>query len=346
VTHRVLQNLGQPFFPLVLVMMLGAVLSGCASAPKTQSADASVSAGEPRNADRLQRHIYAGIGVGISRLSPDTGDAPNFDVSNESSQGGQLTLGMDFSPLLSFEGHVAGLGSAELSPDGDIQYGLAGLSALFYAGKNRKHFKRRGFTAYGRLALSALSNSASDGVPYEKDNSTHVGIGAGLEYMTNSALGVRAEAISFTQDALYAQLGIIYRFGHKQTPQEPEPAPQPEAIDECHGLTGILKGVNFLLDSAELTDEAVSILDGVATTLARCETVPIHITAHTDSTGTDEYNIDLSQRRADSVLDHLRNRGIDSSRMSSEVFGESMPIDTNDTEEGRSRNRRVELKTR
>jgi len=337
-----------PRCSMLPVVALSLLISGCSWGLKTPLLNSISTDPQSEHDDRLQRHIYAGIGVGASTLEPDTSGAADFDVKESASTGAQITLGLDFNKLLSFETHLATLGSAELSPSGEISYDVAGASALFYVGSSRHFYKRRGFTGFGRVTTSMLSNDADDGVPFEKDNTLHVGVGAGLEYMTAMGLGVRAEAISYAPDVLYTQLGLIYRFGRmpRFTKAVTYPTPEPEAEDRCHSLTGILEGVNFLLDSAELTDTAVAILDGVADTLSKCENIPIHISAHTDSLGSDEYNIDLSQRRADSVLNHLQSRGIEASRMSSEVFGESMPIDSNDTEEGRSRNRRVELQTR
>jgi len=347
VKYQIWQNFGLSPYPMLLAAVFTVTLTACTGAQRTLGINSPATATDANQGDYLRRHVYVGAGVGVSKVTPDTSDAPNFDVRNDSSVGAQLTLGMDFSPLLSFEGHLSSLGSAEISPQGDISYALAGVSALFYVGGNRDRYKRRGLTGYGRLTSSLLSNSASDDVPFNKDNTAHIGLGAGLEFMTDSGLGVRAEAISFTKDALYAQLGVIYRFGRQEKPKAPiAPVPEPEAENRCHGLTGVLDGVNFLLNSAELTDDAVTVLDGIADTLAKCENVPIHLSAHTDSTGTDEYNIDLSRRRADSVISHLESRGISRSRMTSEVFGESMPIDSNETLEGRRRNRRVELKTR
>jgi len=338
VTHQVVRKNRFPLIPILLVTCSGLAISACGTGLKLPTFDSTSSAKKSNTDKGLRDHIYAGIGLGVSRLAPDTDDTATYEVGDGSSTGAQITLGKDLSPLISVEGHLTSLGSAELSFGGDIDYNTAGISALLYAGGNRHNYKRNGFTGFGRLTLAILNNSADDHIPYEQNNAVHPGIGAGLEYMTASGLGVRGEVISYATDALYSQLGLIYRFGSPQT--------EPEVEDRCHNLTGILEGVNFRINSADLTDAALSVLDGIAQILAECINVPIHITAHTDNTGSDEYNIDLSQRRADSVIKHLISNGIDQSRITSEVFGESMPIDTNDTEAGRSRNRRVELKTR
>jgi outer membrane protein OmpA-like peptidoglycan-associated protein len=69
----------------------------------------------------------------------------------------------------------------------------------------------------------------------------------------------------------------------------------------------------------------------------------IQIEGHTDSDGSEGYNLKLSQRRADAVMEYLTNAGVDASRLVAKGFGESLPIDTNETTEGKARNRRVEF---
>ena len=64
---------------------------------------------------------------------------------------------------------------------------------------------------------------------------------------------------------------------------------------------------------------------------------------HTDSIGSEEYNQGLSERRADAVRDYLTSKGVRASRLTSRGYGESRPIASNDTEEGRAENRRVEM---
>ena len=72
----------------------------------------------------------------------------------------------------------------------------------------------------------------------------------------------------------------------------------------------------------------------------------VEVSAHTDSVGSESYNQGLSERRAQSVVDYLSARGLDRYRLNPTAFGESSPIDTNETAEGRARNRRVELYAR
>lgn len=72
--------------------------------------------------------------------------------------------------------------------------------------------------------------------------------------------------------------------------------------------------------------------------------ISVEIQGHTDSTASVAHNLDLSRRRAKTVMQYLENKGIASSRMTSKGYGEARPIDTNDTQKGRGNNRRAELK--
>ncbi len=104
-----------------------------------------------------------------------------------------------------------------------------------------------------------------------------------------------------------------------------------------------LQGVNFEFDSAKLKASATAKLDQASELLASHGSVVVEVAGHTDSVGPDSYNQGLSERRANSVRDYLVSKGISSDRMSARGYGESRPVATNDTDEGRAQNRRVEL---
>lgn len=106
----------------------------------------------------------------------------------------------------------------------------------------------------------------------------------------------------------------------------------------------ILKGVNFAFNSAELTPESLTILDGVAEILSKHPDLKVTIAGHTDSVGTADYNKKLSQRRAESVRNYLTSRGVNAANLTAVGFGEEQPIASNDEAEGRTKNRRVELR--
>lgn len=106
----------------------------------------------------------------------------------------------------------------------------------------------------------------------------------------------------------------------------------------------VLPDINFELDSAELLPRSKEILDSVAGVLAGRPEVRIEIGGHTDSQGSDDYNVDLSGRRAGSVRTYLIEKGVNPASLVARGYGETQPVADNETEEGRARNRRVELK--
>lgn len=106
----------------------------------------------------------------------------------------------------------------------------------------------------------------------------------------------------------------------------------------------VLRGVNFDFDQAKLTANAKTILDSVAAELIAYPDITVELGGHTDSLGSDAYNESLSSRRATAVARYLEGKGVAGQRLSAVGYGESQPITENETEEGREKNRRVELK--
>jgi outer membrane protein OmpA-like peptidoglycan-associated protein len=101
--------------------------------------------------------------------------------------------------------------------------------------------------------------------------------------------------------------------------------------------------VLFAFNSSDLTPSMQSKLDSVMGKLEDPGVASIKVIGHTDSVGSDEYNQELSQKRASSVAEYLLSQGVTPSKVTSEGKGESEPVADNETEEGRAQNRRVEL---
>jgi outer membrane protein OmpA-like peptidoglycan-associated protein len=102
--------------------------------------------------------------------------------------------------------------------------------------------------------------------------------------------------------------------------------------------------VTFDTNSAEVRPGLYSEIDRVAGVLTQYPQTMIRVEGHTDSKGSSEYNMDLSLRRADAVKRLLTRRGVAESRIEEVGYGEIRPIATNETEAGRQKNRRVEIK--
>ena len=105
-----------------------------------------------------------------------------------------------------------------------------------------------------------------------------------------------------------------------------------------------LYGIQFDFDQATIKGESKPTLDEIAKLLTDRPDLKLDIVGHTDGVGTDAYNLDLSNRRASNVVAALIGTyGIDQTRLSSRGAGMSQPISSNDTDDGRAKNRRVEL---
>ena len=101
--------------------------------------------------------------------------------------------------------------------------------------------------------------------------------------------------------------------------------------------------ITFKTDSADLNSSFFSVLDSVSLVLKEYEKTIVEVAGHTDSTGSDQYNQALSERRAQTVATYLAGKGVMQQRMITVGAGESRPVATNDTADGRQLNRRVEL---
>jgi OOP family OmpA-OmpF porin len=108
--------------------------------------------------------------------------------------------------------------------------------------------------------------------------------------------------------------------------------------------TWIYKGVQFETNSADLKASSYPVLNEIAEGLKAQPSIKVEVQGHTDSTGKAEYNQRLSERRAQSVVNYLVSKGIAAERLIPKGYGLTRPIASNNTAEGRARNRRVELK--
>ena len=105
----------------------------------------------------------------------------------------------------------------------------------------------------------------------------------------------------------------------------------------------VLKGVNFEFNSNTLTPHARRVLDNVAKAWGSQPSLAAEVAGHTDWLGPADFNLQLSQQRANAVKAYLASRGVSASQLSARGYGESKPVADNETESGRAENRRVEL---
>jgi outer membrane protein OmpA-like peptidoglycan-associated protein len=138
-----------------------------------------------------------------------------------------------------------------------------------------------------------------------------------------------------------------------QCPLEPEDYDGDEDEDGCPDLykrivikndrIELKQKVYFATNEDVILDKSFDLLDEVARALLDNPQIRVSIEGHTDNQGPDDYNQDLSERRAASVRRYLISQGVESERLRSKGYGESQPIDDNRTASGRAENRRVEF---
>lgn len=140
--------------------------------------------------------------------------------------------------------------------------------------------------------------------------------------------------------------GLIGNHMDKQADMIEEAVPGAEVKRVGEGIQIVFddkSGVNFALNSADLTSVAKQNLDAITEVFIEFPDTNLMIEGHTDDTGSEAYNMSLSKKRAQSVANYFKSKGISGNRFSVEGFGETAPRFKNDSEANRVKNRRVEI---
>jgi len=133
----------------------------------------------------------------------------------------------------------------------------------------------------------------------------------------------------------------------KGTPVDNSGCPLPLATKSAKVTdagTWLYEDIQFDTGSVKIKPVSYAVLDEIAELLTDNPSLKVEIQGHTDSAGSREINIRLSKDRANSVSAYLMNKGVTANQLTTEGYGSSRPIESNDSAAGRSKNRRVELK--
>ncbi len=171
--------------------------------------------------------------------------------------------------------------------------------------------------------LGALAGLAVGGSKVAQRNA--VLIGAGIGALTGGAIGATMDKNEADLRAQLEGTGVsVTRTGDQV-------------------ILNMPSDVTFGVDQDSVKAGFYPVLDSVALVLNRYRQTVVDVYGHTDNSGDDNYNFDLSQRRALSVANYLNSQGVDSRRFSVTGFGETRPIASNATKAGKAQNRRVEI---
>ncbi|RQW63978.1 OmpA family protein [Vibrio viridaestus] len=287
--------------------------------------------------------VYVGGKVGESWFN---GACTSTSDCDDNKEAGGVFLGYDLNEYLGIEAGYDYLGKVSAAGIDDDTVNAFTIAPKFSLPLSDQ------FSAYLKAGGAYVDFGS-------KDDMSYLGA-AGVQYMATKNLAVRLEYQKLTDintDVVKANnnlatIGVSYKFGGAE--EEPQPVVQAEPVkaeptpEPPKPVTHVYKkdlsaSSSFALNSAQLTESAKSDLQEVIGLLTEYPQADVVITGHTDSTGSKQYNQVLSERRANSVADFLTENGIQTSRISTKGMGELQPVASNDTREGREKNRRVEI---
>jgi len=325
--------------------------------------------------------FYLGASGGQSFIDDEFNDGADTIKFDDNETGWKAYLGYQFVPWLGVEAGYVDFGQYQ-ADNIQINGQNANLDANLDASAWQGFLV--GTLPLGPVDLFAKAGVADQKVEVdsnnfgnESENDTQFAYGVGAAYnFGDGHWGLRVEAEGYddneVDDFYFVSAGITYRFFTKAAPVAAAPvamAPAAcpdgdgdgvcDADDKCPdtkpgtrvGALGcdcdFTLQLQFEFDSAKLTATDMAQLDKIVPVLndPRAGFIGGVIEGHTDSVGSEQYNMGLSKRRAEAVAAYLQSQGVNlGNRFATEAFGESKPIASNDTAEGRAENRRVVIR--
>ena len=206
----------------------------------------------------------------------------------------------------------------------------------------------RKYLITGVAAVVILATGCAEMSDTQRRTATGAGVGALAGAVLSSATGGRAGTGAVVGAGVGALGTYIWSQNMERQKREMEQATQGTGIAVTQTQDNQLKldipsDISFAVGRSDIQSNFAPVLDRFAEGLRNNPNTDVRIIGHTDNTGSDAINNPLSLDRAASTRNYLTGRGIDGRRISIEGMGERQPIATNDTADGRSRNRRVEI---
>lgn len=204
-----------------------------------------------------------------------------------------------------------------------------------------------GIAAASLIGLSACVTDPNTGERHVSRTAIGGVGGAGLGYLLGGLIGGKTARI--VGAGIGGVAGGVIGYQLDQQIRELDEATEGTGVDvtktpDGESILVNLPDVTFAVDSTTISPSFRAALDEVAASLQKYPNSLVDVMGHTDSTGSDSYNLDLSRRRAESVKGYLVMRGVSAARIATIGYGEQYPRADNATEEGRALNRRVEIR--
>lgn len=327
--------------------------------------------------------LHTGPGGAINGIGSDTlntdkmlvgrlGLSPIFKLGNKFMLSTDLTFNGHLKQGVTFDRYE----SNEINGNGvDGYFFTASVGLTYYIGKAEKHAdwtfpKKIDVDGYERRIAeletslgNALKDDDNDGVPnsFDDDNNTPEGVkvnSKGVEiadidkdgipdeldacpemagtFSTNGCPDSDKDGVADKDDKCPEKAGAMYNNGCPDIKKETKVAEVNEKIN--------LESINFAVGTPTINAESFSKLENVVKVMNENKDYKLNINGYADDMGPDDFNMSLSQKRANTVKAYLVSKGLDANRLVAKGFGESQPVASNSNEKGRSMNRRVEFK--
>src|SRR5688572_33294212 len=194
------------------------------------------------------------------------------------------------------------------------------------------------------LAIAILTTSCKNMNKTQKGAAAGAAGGAAVGAVIGKAAGNTAMGAIIGATVGGVAGAVIGKKMDKQAEEMKEVLGDAEVRREGEGIIiNFKEKVLFAYDRSDLGASAQGNLDKLVNVLNKYPDTNIEIIGHTDAKGSDDYNLGLSERRANAVINYLKSKNISSTRLGAKGMGESDPVATNDTDDGRAQNRRVEF---
>ncbi|MBI1752681.1 MAG: OmpA family protein [Acidobacteria bacterium] len=306
-----------------------------------------------------------------------TGFTITSTTDNDHGTGFKVFGGYQFNSYVSFEGGYFDLGKAGFKaatvPLGTLNAEMKVKGVSLDAVLNIPFTERFSFFArVGAASAETKDTFERTGAvlvanPTPNDRAINLKYGGGLQYDFIKSFGMRVEweryrindAVANKGDIDLASIGFLFRFGRRTdspvaytAPPEPTPITAPEpyvaptpvvvpAVARTQQYCTILD-IQFEIDKGDIQREESERFAVIGTFLAKYPDTTVVIEGHTDNVGAREHNMELSRKRAESVVNYLvETNHIDRSRLSSVGYGDTRPVSDNSTEQGKRENRRI-----
>lgn len=297
----------------------------------------------------LNPYVIAGAGMSLNNRQMATG--PNVTWEKFAARGG-VGAEIFLTPSTSIGGEA--LYHHITSENGGRDYGIvtyAGTVNVYFGEAKQTKEAREAAAAARREADAARAQAAAaaqESATAQAQTNAAQAAAAGALAQANNA---QTESMTAQQKAAAAEAAAAAALASKTEAERRASEMQGQASAAQGELDRIkdmiakkeMQPVQFATGSSQLLNASDTVLTAVADAIKKYPNLKLRVEGHTDSQGSDTTNLKLSQRRADAVKAALVEKGIPSEQLNAAGFGETRPIDSNDTAEGRANNRRVEF---